>query len=347
MSPTNLCPSCQKLTTLSLCPRCDTATIPYLVTAEGMRADPHTADSQQSPSLVDLTLTDIDTISRSRCSRACYSSESYTLSTAEELKVRVEALLSENDELYAKLQGDRHQMLRSAMAIRNLHASTKQLHQQDREVIDGLRRENELLRRRLAQAEETPTDTVLAATRVLSKSSAQAVPAKTQQAEAEAVSVPPPTSVSPTTTTANKRKGDLADSAPLQSTDQALSSLHMDDVAALQNEIKRLNGLVTSKTEQLDALWERVERAEKYISASIEQIDYTQSLAQEEARNSARLSRHLASVGEPPADLASFMSIKDRRTPTHSMLSNSLTPSYISHREWRKGTVSKDSAAML
>jgi hypothetical protein len=321
MHQINRCGVCQRLTTLLLCPWCDAATSPLLVASPHAYTVAKAADEGAGSPLVELALEDIKAISQYRGRQSCARERGAT-STEEDSARRFQALRSENEALYAKLAGDRHQLLRSAVAIRDLHSTTKELLQHDREVIAELRRENALLHERLsgAKAESLHADAVTE--RGLVKSP---VP------PSHPVVISPLSYVTSSQTALSKgHESSYGGSAFLRSSDQALSSSIMEEAPALQNEVNQLRMTVLNKTKELDGLWERVEKAEKYILELLAQLGYAQDLTQEETRNSARLSHHLASIGEPPKDIAAFMAIKDRRATPGSTPSSSLSPSSVS-----------------
>lgn len=335
------CEPCQKVTTMSACPQCGAPTSPYRAPGHHTFSDSHATISHKKPLLVKLTLADMNAIAQTRHRLLCERNPD-TQPSVESLERHVEALLRENDELNKKLQADRYQMLRSAMAIRDLHESTMRLHQHNSEVISELRNDNAFLRGQLANAAAVSSAAPQFAPRNFDETPLLLPTGVSATGEAADTTVSPSITLSPATIP-KEPDNTLAGSAILCSPDQVLLSSETESVPALQSKVKRLKTAVAHKTAQLDGLWERVERAERCIQDLLAQLSYAQDLTEEETRNSARLSRHLASIGEPPEDIAAFMAIKEWRSMSRNTPTSSIPQSSISVLERRLNTMAKQS----
>ncbi|AIO01279.1 hypothetical protein LPMP_323980 [Leishmania panamensis] len=270
--------------------------------------------AQRTPAAVSLTVADVNALS-SRGDAASVGAAvgqrgALTPSrSVGELESVVESLLQENATLREKLQRDRRQMLRSAMDIRDLHASHKWIRQKDLSRMDGLYRENQRLREML----------------------------KTQDSTQGAVDsmLPHP----PAATASRSSLQSLCSSPEVPAEVKAMG----EDMSALQAEVVRLRSSLALKTQHLDDLWKHAERAECYVQDLLQKLGYMQVIVREESCSSARLSHHLESVEHPLEDIASFVTLRGRSSsaqPTTSYTTAESSFATLGRQEYVKRVAS-------
>ncbi|TPP43897.1 hypothetical protein CGC21_21480 [Leishmania donovani] len=306
MSSLYRCNACGRLTTMSLCPRCEASTERYTLPLEEMRTTAGSGagafDAAHAiPTAVPLTVADIDALARrdgAVSSGAVISQQSTVASSRSvaELEAVVQSLQQENAELRERLERDRRQMLRSAMDVRDLHASQKQIRQRDLDRIEWLHCDNQRLRKMLemqGSAHEL----------------ANAVPPQPQAAA-------PPTAPPPS-------------SEGLRSLPEVPVELNAmeEDMPALEAEVVRLRGALALKTQHLDDLQGHAERAEGYVQDLLRKLEHVQGIVREERDNCARRSEHLASAEQPLEDIVSVVSLRDYSSATQLTGPNSTTQS--------------------
>ncbi|GET91723.1 hypothetical protein, unknown function [Leishmania tarentolae] len=301
MSSLYRCNACERLTTMSLCPRCEVSTEGYTLTPEEMRTVVGSGARASSPAsaiqtVVPLTAADIDVLAGrdsavSAGAVASQQSAERPSRSVEELEAIVRSLQEENAELREKLQRDRRQMLRSAMDVRDLHACQKEMRQRDLDRIERLHDDNQRLRKILEMQGTTQglTDGVLP-----------------KPSEAALTTVLSPLSRGP---------GSLLET-PLE------RKTMEQDLPALQAEVVRLRSALAFKTQHLEDLWERAGLAESYVQGVLQKLQQVQGIVREESESCSQRLRHLESAEEPLKDSAPFAPMRDRSRETQQAKSH-------------------------
>ncbi|KAG5496446.1 hypothetical protein JKF63_02748 [Porcisia hertigi] len=289
MSTLRRCNPCGRLTTLSLCPHCGIHTVHYAATLKDVirlvDGSDLTSSAAHTP-LTDLplTITDIDALAMQGITVSAdtilSAERDVTTRSVAELEAILSSLRRENDGLRKKLQCSRRQILRSAMDVRDLHASYKQMRQESLNHIDELNRENMRLKTML----------------------------QAQNSNNEPVNVPLLQQPTPTAADAHLPSSPHLTSSPRVS---VVSQSMEEDIPGLNAEVVSLRSALALKTQHLDDLWERAERAEHCVEDLLRRLELTKNIVRNESSNSIRLSRHLESVGRPPEDIVSFMAQRD------------------------------------
>lgn len=306
MSSLYRCNACGRLTTMSLCPRCEVSTERYTLPLEEMRAAVGSGASASAaacaiPKAVSLTVADIDTLARrdgAVSSDAVISQQGTVTSSRSmaELEAVVQALQQENAELRERLERDRRQMLRSAMDVRDLHASQKEIRQRDLDHIEWLHCDNQRLRKILEM-----------------QGSAQEL----------ADAVPPQPPAAAPATALCPSSGGLRSLAEMPAELKAVE----EDTPALQAEVVRQRAAQALKTQHLGDLWGHAERAESYVQDLLQKLEHVQRIVREESDNCARRSEHLECAEQPLEDIVSFVSLRDHSSATQLTGPNSTAQS--------------------
>ncbi|CAG9580535.1 hypothetical protein LMJF_32_3850 [Leishmania major strain Friedlin] len=258
------------------------------------------AAARAIPTAVPLTVADIDALARRDgvvSSDAVVSQQGTVASSRSvaELQAVVQSLQQENAELRERLERDRRQMLRSAMDVRDLHASQKQIRQRDLDRIEWLYCDNQRLRKILEM-----------------QGSAQ---------ELAGVLSPQPPAAAPATA----HRPSLEGLRPLPEVPVELNAIE-EEMPALEAEVVHLRGALVLKTQHLDDLWGHAERAEGYVQDLLQKLEHVQGIVREESDSCARRSKHLESTDQPLEDIVSFVSLRDHSSATQLTGPSSTTP---------------------